>query len=151
MKPFTYDRTWTFALAPDELWSVLTRTDEYPLWWRWLRGFDTAGLIEGEYADCVVRGPLPYSLTFRIHILEVVPSELVRTEVSGDLDGPARLELTPKGADCNARLSWSVDLRSPLLRPMARWARPLMEWGHNWVVDNGVARFRDHALVGRPT
>ena len=142
MRPFTFDRSWTFPVPPEELWEVLQRTDDYPRWWRWLREFDAGELTEGTPARCVVRGPFNYSLNFTVNVIEVVPSQLVRTEVTGDLAGPARLEIEPAAEGCTARLAWEVELCPVPLRELARWARPLMEWGHGWVVDNGVRQFR---------
>jgi hypothetical protein len=142
VRPFTFDRSWTFPVAPDALWDVLTRTDDYTTWWRWLREFDAGELTEGTAARCVVRGPFPYSLNFTVNVVEIETSRSVRTEVSGDLAGPARLEIEPDGDGSTARLAWEVELCSPMLRELARWARPLMEWGHGWVVDNGVRQFR---------
>jgi hypothetical protein len=147
MRPFTFDRTWEFTAAPDALWDVLGRTDDYPRWWRWLREFDSDGLDVGSASRCVVRGPFPYSLAFTVHVRVVEPAVLVDTEVTGDLAGPARLEIAPNGDGSTARLVWEVELCPPLLREMARWARPLMEWGHGWVVDNGVRQFRTRALA----
>jgi hypothetical protein len=90
----------------------------------------------------VVRAPLPYSLRFTVEVLEVVPNRLVDARVSGDLDGPARLEVAPRGDGSSARLVWAVEVRKPLLRSAARWARPAMEWGHDWVVSSGIRQFR---------
>ncbi len=149
MRPFGFDRSWLFDASPEELWSVLSQTSEYPKWWRWLRGFESNGLGAGSTADCVVQAPLPYSLRFRVHVLDVEPARLVRTEVTGDLDGPARLEIEPHPDGSLARLAWEVDLRSPPLRAMARWARPLMHWGHDWVVETGVRQFRRRAFAAR--
>jgi hypothetical protein len=148
VRPFSFDRSWEFPASPEQLWSALSATGEYPKWWRWLRAFETDGLIEGGDAACVVKGPLPYELRFNIHVLEVAPARLVRTEVTGDLHGPARLEIAPHTNGARARLAWEVDLRSPLLRPMALWARPLMQWGHDWIVDSGVRQFRRRAFDG---
>jgi hypothetical protein len=147
VRPFAFDRSWTFPVSPEELWRVLSVTDDYRKWWRWLTRFESDGLVEGATADCVVQAPLPYSLRFRVQILEVEPARLVRTQVTGDLDGPAQLEISPHAEGAQARLVWEVDLRSPLLRPMARWARPLMHWGHDWVVETGVRHFRRRAFA----
>ena len=99
-------------------------------------------------ARCVVRAPLPYTLRFDVHVDEVVPGELVAAHVEGDIAGPARLEIEPDAhADgSHARLVWSVDLRAPLLRRFAVVGRPVMEWGHEWVVTNGVRQFRQRVL-----
>jgi hypothetical protein len=146
VRPFRFDRRWVFEVPPDELWRVLSRTDQFPTWWKWLRRFDSDGLVEGGESRCVIRGALPYSLSFAVRVVELQPPSLVRADVSGDLAGPARLEIEPHPDGSTARLVWEVDLRSPILRPMVRVARPLMEWGHDWVVDTGIRQFERHAL-----
>lgn len=146
--PFAFDRSFHFGLPPAELWAVLSCTHDFPRWWRWLRSFDTngvEGLEAGVEADCVVRGPLPYTLRFTVAVDEVVPERLVGTSVSGDISGPARLALEPTADGTDARLTWEVQVVDPALRAMSRIARPLMEWGHDWVVTRGVDQFRRNA------
>ena len=140
--PFTFDGRWVFAVPPAGLWEAVSRTDRFQEWWPWLRSLESEGLVEGSVARCVVRAPVPYSLRFEVAIVEVVTERLVDTRVSGDLEGPARLDVAPHPDGSEARLSWELELRDPLLRAASRVGRPLMEWGHNWVIDNGVRQFR---------
>lgn len=148
-KPFAFDQSWHFSAPPAAVWTTIGDVERYPTWWPWLRQFDTGGggLTAGTSARCAVRGPLPYQLSFTVTVEEVQPESLVTARVTGDLDGPARLELQPEGGTTVARLVWSVELRDPVLRAAARVARPLMEWGHDWVVDNGVRQFERQALA----
>jgi hypothetical protein len=153
--PFRFDRRWTFPIPPDELWATVSRTDEYPAWWSWLRDFDTDGaadgLHEGATARCVIRAPLPYALRFTVEVERVVEAALVDTRIRGDLEGPARLEIGP-GEDsdtCTARLAWSLQLRDPVLRRFALVGRPAMAWAHDRVVEVGVRQFEQRALEGR--
>ncbi len=143
---FPFDRSWVFPVPPAELWQAISRTDRFPEWWAWLRSFDSDGLAVGSTAHCVVRAPLPYTLSFRVAIHRVVPERLLDTLVSGDLEGPARLEVEPHPKGSTARLVWDLQLRPPVLRAASRLARPLMVWGHDWVVDNGVRQFVTVAL-----
>lgn len=143
--PFAFDRSFEFPIDPGAMWEMLDRTDQFPRWWRWLRAFDTdgvSGLTVGMQAHCVVRGPLPYTLRFTVGIEQAVPGRLVATHVTGDIEGPARLELEPTASGTSARLVWAVQVVDPALRATARTARPLMEWGHNFVVNRGVRAFR---------
>ena len=137
-------------MPPSTLWGALSRTDQFPQWWTWLREFDGGPLVEGAAARCVVRAPMPYSLRFTVHVDHVEPERLVDTRVSGDLAGAARLEIEPVGGglESEARLVWSVEVRDPILRSASLVARPLMEWGHDWVVSAGVMQFRRRALGG---
>jgi hypothetical protein len=94
----------------------------------------------------VVRAPVPYALSFSVSLREVVPPRCVVAAVSGDLEGPARLDVVAQPGGSEARMSWVLEVRAPLLRAAALVARPLMNWGHNWVVDTGVRQFRREAL-----
>jgi uncharacterized protein YndB with AHSA1/START domain len=125
---------------------VFSQTERFPQWWPWLQIVESSGLIEGTVSRCVVRAPVAYELRFSVAILEVVPQHRVVVAVSGDVEGPARLDIAAAPAGSVARLSWVLDVRAPLLRAAAVVGRPLMTWGHNWVVDNGVRQFRRKAL-----
>ena len=147
MRTFRFDRTLTFAADPPEVWAAITRTDEYSRWWPWLRELSGDGLVPGGRSTCVVRAPVPYTLRLTVTVRELVPEERVEALVDGDLAGPARLEVGP-GADGGSavRLAWELELRRPVLQVAARIGRPLMEWGHDWVVTNGVEQFQRRAL-----
>ena len=146
---FASDRAFDFDVSADRFWEAIARTDDFPRWWSWLHRFECDGLREGAEAQCEVRAPLPYSLRFDIVVQRVVEGSLVETVVRGDIAGPARLEVRPlTGERCEARLTWALEPSTPLLRNMARFARPLMEWGHDRVLDVGVRQFRRRALGG---
>jgi hypothetical protein len=151
--PFRYDRAFVLDLPPGEVWALLQHTDRYVDWWSWLQTLDGGGLQVGDVAACVVRAPLPYSLSFTVRVEEVVPDTSVVTTVAGDLEGPARLDLAPVSVDgaptrCEARLSWELHLRDRLLRPLSGVARPAMKWAHDRVVEVGLAEFRRRAIDG---
>jgi hypothetical protein len=149
LRPFRFDRTWVFDVAPDTLWATLTRTEDYRRWWPWLREFSGDGLVPGGRTTCVVRAPVPYTLRFRVTIADLVPGESVDAVVEGDLAGPARLEVRSVGARrrrSRVRLTWELELQRPLLRTAARFGRPVMEWGHDWVVRTGFDQFCRSAL-----
>lgn len=144
---FAADRAFTFDVSAARFWETINRTDDFPRWWNWLHHFDAEGLKEGVEAACEVRAPLPYSLRFDVVVERVVDGELVETTVRGDIAGPARLEVEPlDDGRCRARLVWSLEPCTPLLRNMARFARPVMEWGHDRVLEIGVRQFRRRAL-----
>jgi hypothetical protein len=147
---FDYDRRFEFAVSPETFWETVSRTECYPDWWAWLREFECAGLHEGSHTECVIRAPLPYSLRVSIDVERTVHPERVETRVSGDLDGPARLEISPTTSGCAARLVWSLELREPRLARLARFTRPVLTWAHDWVIDSGVRRFEQVALIESP-
>lgn len=145
--PFTFDRSWEFDVAPESLWAVLSDTSAFPRWWPWLRSFEPVSLEAGVRTQCSIGPPLPYVLTFELHVVDVVPESSVDVKVSGDVTGPARLEIAPAATGSTARLVWELAVCRPLLRVAAGVARPVLQWGHEWVVHNGVEQFRARALA----
>jgi Polyketide cyclase / dehydrase and lipid transport len=143
---FDYDRRFEFAVSPETFWETISRTESYPAWWTWLREFESDGLHDAAHTECVIRAPLPYALRVTVDVERAVPPELVETRVSGDLDGPARLEITPTPMGCAARLVWSLELREPWLARLARVTRPVLTWAHNRIISSGVRQFERVAL-----
>ena len=148
--PFRFDRAWHFAVAPEQLWAMLERTDRYQEWWPWLRALavDGAGLHDGAQARVVIQAPLPYQLRCTVHVADAEPARRLVARVTGDLEGPARLELTPADGGTDARLAWSLEVQSSLLRPLATIARPALAWAHDRIVERGLAHFEARALEG---
>lgn len=149
--PFHFDRAWHFAVTPDELWDTFEQTERYQEWWPWLTELTvgTGGLRAGNEATVVIQAPLPYQLRCAVRILEADRSRLLVATVSGDLEGPARLELSASPSGTEARLAWTLKVRSSLLRPLATVARPALSWAHDRIVERGLAQFEHHALERR--
>src|SRR5204862_5074387 len=91
--PFHFDRTWDFPVTPAVFWSTIARTDDYTSWWSWLRDFDAPALAAGQRWKATVQSPLPYALRFNLDFRRVEPHALLVVDVSGDIAGPARLEV----------------------------------------------------------
>lgn len=143
---FRSHREWVFDSEPDELWDLITRTQDYQAWWPWLRGFETSdGFRQHSRWECQVAPPLPYVVRFAISFDEVQPAERVRTTVSGDVRGVAELKLSSNGGGSVATLSSELAPANVLLRRVASVARPLVEWGHDWVLDTGLRQFLEHS------
>lgn len=145
--PFRSDRAWTFEQPSELVWQRLTSTDEYRSWWPWLAEFRAVGGFgEGARWHCTVSPPLPYEVRFAVLVQRVEPCRLVRARVVGDIEGEARLDVTATPDGCVARLRSELAPAHPLLRGVGAAARPVVEWGHDWVLDQGRQQFVDRAL-----
>jgi uncharacterized protein YndB with AHSA1/START domain len=144
---FTLDRTFVFDVDPDALWARLSQPAEFPRWWTWLRSLDADELAPGTTAHALIRAPIPVSLRLTIRIDEVVPAERVDAYALGDLEGPAHLELGGHDRGSQLRLQWELTPHERMLAAAGRLARPVLQWGQDWVVRHGVEQFRRRALV----
>jgi uncharacterized protein YndB with AHSA1/START domain len=147
-RSFLSDRRWDFPVGREQLWDVVTAVEQYPRWWPWLRRFDPGDGFEcsSRWSGIVVP-PLPYVVRFRVQLEEVEPGDRVRATVGGDVKGWAELSLHD-GADgaSSARLRSDLAPTNPVLRQFAMVARPMVRWGHEWVLDQGQRQFVDRAL-----
>ncbi len=142
------DRRYRFDVDNETLWTAIESTENYRSWWPWLKRLDAKGLIEGDRWDCVVQPPLPYALRFTVSLDEVVPGRLAVASVDGEIAGDARLEIDPlpNGDGCEARLVSHLAPMNGMLRTIAKLARPIAQFGHDWVLDTGARQFRARAL-----
>lgn len=153
------ERRYSFPVSPAELWSAMGRVDEYRRWWPWLHRFSgeraEAGLVAGAVWRCEVHPPVPYSLTFAVALDEVVPAERVRATVTGDVVGRAEVVMWPAGPGdtvaTGVRFASWLAPGNRMLRAVAAVAPPVARFGHDWVLDAGGRRFREHALAPEPT
>lgn len=146
--PFRFDRGWDFAVTPEQLWTTFEQTDRYRDWWPWLKELHVGegGFQSGAEAKVVIQAPLPYQLHCVVHIDEAEPARRLVARVTGDLQGPASLELSPTATGTTARMAWTLDVQSSRLRPLASIARPALSWAHDRIVERGLAQFEARAL-----
>ncbi|MCZ7531134.1 MAG: SRPBCC family protein [Acidimicrobiia bacterium] len=145
---FPFDGVFEVDATPQLCWDALTRTDEYTDWWPWLRELDTDGGLEaGAVAHGVIKAPLPYTLEVDITVAHVEPSRRLDARISGDLAGPAALELNEHPDGTGIRITWDLELRAPLLRSLATVARPVMLWAHDRIIETGFEQFCKRAIV----
>ncbi len=142
------DRRFTFDRPPAEVWDVMGRTSAYTRWWPWLRRLDAEGLVAGDVWTCHIQPPLPYFLRFTLTLDEVVPGRSARATVAGDITGTAAFTLSAaEGGGSTGRLVSDLAPASSVLRAFAAVARPLVVWGHDWVLDEGIRQFRARGLA----
>lgn len=141
---FTYRRDHSFDLPPELLWERIGEVDQFEGWWPWLSEFrlDGDGLSEGSVLRGVVTPPLPYRMRLEVELDRCDRPRAIDATVRGDLTGAARLRIRPEGPGSTVSVAWTIEVRQPVMRLAARLGRPLLQWGHDRVVEVTVASFR---------
>ena len=141
---------YTFPVTPEQMWDRLTDFDEYAGWWAWLGDFtaapDDTGLTDGTQLSGTVAPPVPYRLSLTVRLDRCLRPSLVEATIDGDLRGEAVLHLSAVDGGTLANVAWTLEPISTSLRVATRFARPLVDWGHDQVVARAVAGFRRRAL-----
>ena len=141
---FTHRGGYYFGLTPDELWDRIEDVDQFEGWWPWLTEFrlEGNGLEEGSILHGVVSPPLPYRMRLRIELGRCDRPHAVDAVIGGDLTGDARLRIRPEVEGCRVGVAWTIEVHQPVMRVAARVGRPVLQWGHDRVVEMTVAGFR---------
>jgi uncharacterized protein YndB with AHSA1/START domain len=140
----TYHRGYRFDLAPDRLWDQIEEVDQFERWWPWLSDFriEGDGLSTGSVLFGAVTPPLPYRMRLRVELVDCDRPYAIDATVGGDLVGEARLRLHPAGTGTLADVAWTVEMCQPAMRVASRIGRPVLQWGHDRVVEMTVTGFR---------
>lgn len=143
-----YDATFAFPAPVSEVWAQILRFECFCSWWGWLREFsvDGDGLQRGTVLRGVVMPPLPYRMRLDVILGDCVPERSISAAVHGDLEGAAQLTFDGDEARTRAHASWRIEMMQRPMRVAARFAYPLLRWGHDRVVDATVDGFRRHLV-----
>jgi uncharacterized protein YndB with AHSA1/START domain len=140
----TYRHGFGFAVPPGRLWEQIEALDQHERWWPWLTDLtvDGPGLATGSVLRGVVTPPLPYRMRLSIEIVECERQRAIRARIDGDLTGQSALAFRPDGDGTWVDATWDLEMRQPAMRLASRIGRPLLQWGHDRVVEMTVAGFR---------
>lgn len=140
----TYRRDHEFPISPQQLWDVIGEVDQFETWWPWLEEFRLEGgsLRKGAVLHGVIAPPVPYRMRIQVELTDCEPAQRIEALIHGDLEGEASLELTARGAGSIVEVAWTVEMMQRPMRLADRMAHPLLQWGHDRVVETTVAGFR---------
>jgi carbon monoxide dehydrogenase subunit G len=141
---FDYRHEFEFTIPAAEVWAGIERVDQFESWWPWLQEFrvDGSPLGVGSVLHGVVVPPLPYRMRLRVELTRCERPEGIYAIVSGDLEGEATLRVKSQGTRSVVEVAWTVEMMQRPMRLASRFGRPLLQWGHDRVVEITVAGFR---------
>jgi carbon monoxide dehydrogenase subunit G len=139
-----YRRAYEFAVTPERLWETIGRVDQFERWWPWLQELrlEGDGLARGSVLHGAVVPPLPYRMCIRIEFTRCEGPSAIDAIVTGDLQGEASLRASPAGPGTRVEVSWKVEMMQRPMRLASRFGHPLLQWGHDRVVESTVAGFQ---------
>ena len=140
-----YSGRFAFPTAPDVLWAMIEEPRNFERWWGWLHDLESTDehITTGSVLTGVVDPPVPFTMQVRVTIDQYEPGRRIVASVGGDLQGPANLEISaPAGGNgTHVAIGWDVEMKQRRMRVAARVARPLLQWGHDRVVEAAVRGF----------
>jgi carbon monoxide dehydrogenase subunit G len=136
-----YSGTFDFARAPEDVWEAIGHIERFEGWWWWLGQLrlEGPGLAPGAVLQGLVSPPVPYRMRVRVQLEACEEPTSIDATVGGDLVGPATLRLSPRDGGTRVDVAWSLEMMQRPMRLAARVAKPLLQWGHDRVVEATVS------------
>jgi carbon monoxide dehydrogenase subunit G len=139
----SYQGSFVFPVAPVELWALIERPENFEQWWGWLHDVECSDerLVTGSVLTGTIDPPVPFTMRARLAIDECRPVQRIVASVKGDIEGSAKLEVGTAERGTRAAIGWDVEMKQREMRLAARFARPVLQWGHDRVVEAAVRGF----------
>lgn len=126
------------------MWEVIVQVDRFEHWWPWFQEvrLDGNAIAVGSVFHGVIAPPLPYRMRISIKLVGCDPPNAIDALVEGDLQGQADLRLADHNGGTLAEVGWTLEMMQRPMRIADRVAHPLLQWGHDRVVEMTVKEFR---------
>lgn len=138
---YRFVTTWQIEAPLQAVCDAICAPQGWPAWWRNVEQVeeiapgDTRGI--GGVRRYTWRGRLPYRLTFDIRVTRHEPLAVVEGIATGDVEGRGCWSFASEGAITSVRYEWQVRTTRPWMNALAMFARPVIEWNHNAVMQQG--------------
>jgi hypothetical protein len=151
---YEFRSVWRVNAAPDDVFAVLERLPDYPLWWPQVRSVAARG---NDTYELVCRSTLPYDLRFTTtQVVRSAADRVLEASMAGDLEGFSRWTISSDSHGTTAQFDEQVVATKALLRRLELIARPAFKRNHTRMMRDGerglatyLAGYR--ARLDRPT
>lgn len=133
---------WRVRGTREEVSEVLDEPTAFPCWWpsvylgvREAASGDGRGI--GRTLDLWTRGWLPYTLRWRLRVVESHRPAGFSIEASGDFVGSGVWTFEQDGAFVNVTYDWRIRAEKPLLKYLSFLLKPLFAANHRWAMARG--------------
>ena len=139
---YEFRSTWLLSAAPNDVYAVLERLADYPLWWPQVRSVTARG---HETYELVCRSSLPYELRFTTTQTARDPdARILEANMAGDLDVFSRWTISSAPNGTSAVFEEEVVATKALLRRLELVARPAFKANHTKMMRDGERGLRTY-------
>jgi hypothetical protein len=140
---YHFEDHWDVPFPIDDVWEVLSRAREFPLWWQGV--YLSADPLDhhdepavGARIAAVARGWLPYKLRFTIETIALERPRLIAFKATGDFKtDDSRWILNPNGTGTHVILDWNPIVEKSVVKLLSPLLKPVFRWNHNWTMVRG--------------
>jgi uncharacterized protein YndB with AHSA1/START domain len=147
MAHYSFITIWKFDHPVDAVWEAINAAEDYPLWWPNILGYrcltpDNPREV-GAKGERVVRGLLPYSLSYTTTITQSERPRELAFDAAGDLKGDGKFVFQPNGNRTVVTIYWNVETSGKWLNRLAPLLKWMFAWNHSHVMRRGERGLAD--------
>ena len=132
---------WRIEAPLQAVWDAIHDPAAWPEWWRCVERVIEVGKGADDGVGALHRytwkGRLPYRVRFDMRVTHVEPLVLLEGVASGDVQGAGRWRFSSQDSVTTVRYEWRVRTGRGWMNVLAPIARPLFEWNHDYVMQQG--------------
>ena len=141
MTNFSLITAWNIPAPLETVWNTVLKTEAWPSWWKYVKSVEELQPGNKSGINNIRRYTwktcLPYQLTLDLCVTRLEPYHIIETDVSGDLAGEGRCQLSTHQGYTKVRYEWNVHTCKPWMNWLSPIARTVFEWNHHQVMKNG--------------
>ncbi|MBW4554091.1 MAG: SRPBCC family protein [Aphanocapsa sp. GSE-SYN-MK-11-07L] len=141
MTAYKFVTRWHLAAPIEQVWDAIFHSENWSLWWK---AVDSVVELEpgevdgvGNVRRFVWKTPLTYTLTFETRVICVQAPVLLEATATGDTEGHGLWQLATTDRGTEVYYTWTVRTTQRWMNALAAIARPLLEWNHNVIMEQG--------------
>jgi hypothetical protein len=154
MARFHFITNWVVQASEAEVYQIIKDTDHLTDWWpsvylqvHTIENGNALGL--GKKVDLYTKGFLPYTLSWRFEVTDVIPNQRLALRAYGDLNGTGVWLFSQIGKTCYIRYDWDITFEKAFLSRFVWLLRPLFEFNHKWAMAKGLDSLKQELLKRR--
>lgn len=146
MHSYNFVSLWTVEAPLPLVWKTIKTASEWPQWWKALKKVqiiengDPSGV--GEITESTLRTALPYTLSFRFEVTEVIEHQKIAGRAFGELEGTGIWSFTEHEGITTVRYDWQVRTTKAWMNALAPLLKPAFHWNHSVVMGWGEEGLR---------
>jgi hypothetical protein len=136
---YVFVTNWKVKASAKEVYTILYDILELPRWWPsvYLDIKKFTHPTKGECSELYTKGFLPYTLRWKLQVIEEKFPYRLGIKAFGDFTGNGLWTLKEEGEYCLIRYDWKVEAEKPILKYLSFLMKPIFTSNHEWAMKKG--------------
>ena len=133
---------WQIATPVEDVWNLIYESADWPQWWKGVQTVkvlqeNDAGGINGV-REYTWKSALPYTLSFKMKLVEKMEYKLLRGIAFGELEGEGTWHFEEENGITKVQYNWKVQTNKVWMNYFSFLLKPMFKFNHDVVMKWGA-------------